>query len=70
MRNIIQEIFNLFIYEPTDELTARNIEKLVKSSCPGNYEVACSFEDTRPKLKFKFEDPEEAVIFRLKYGYN
>ena len=64
----INDIIRMFTYEPMDSITATSIERLIRERCPGEYKVVFTpSEFAFDQIKLEFDDPEEAVAFKLRH---
>lgn len=66
--SVIDDILEMHKYEPLDEMTLFSITDAIKKSCSGDYDLVLTRDGEKILIDFKFETPEEAVIFKLRYG--
>lgn len=64
----IREVVERYRFSTADERTARLIEQDIKDTFPGEYTVRITFDNNGSvNINLIFDDPEDAVVFKLKY---
>ena len=65
--SIIRDILETHKYEPLDSMTKQSIESMIRESCSGEYEILLTGDNENVLIEFRFGNPEDAVVFKLRY---
>ena len=63
----LQDVFNAIIYEPADEITARELQAWLSSLYP-EAEWIITVKNNRLDIHCKFASPEEETFYMLKWS--
>jgi hypothetical protein len=69
-KQILESIISNYLFEPWDEQTQQEIERIFKSQCPGPYIITFVGldENNMPKFQLDFEDPVGITAWLLKWA--
>lgn len=67
--SVIDDIIEMYMYEPSDARTLLEIQESIRNRCPGEYVLQCSYipPNNTVNVDITFLYPEDAVVFKLKY---
>ena len=63
----IQEVLDLFIYEPADEVTARELKEFLSRTYP-EAEWIITVKNNRLDIRCEFASAEEETFYMLKWS--